>query len=160
MARGHHHRPEEHPHHNHPMHERARGGKIPEEHEGKMHDYTANSEVVKEAEGEERKHGGRGRKRALGGAAVVARKRGGAVHHGKHHVSHHGDGVVVHHHHKDGGAPKKHVEGEGHKTKHRRLDRPGRKRGGGVGADMTPLSSAARAHQAGAHKADADELAE
>ncbi len=40
-----------------------------------------------------------------------------------------------------------------------RLDRPGRKRGGGVGADMTPLTTAAKTTEAGAHKADNDELA-
>lgn len=157
MARGHHHRPEHHPHSDHPVHHMKRGGKIPEEHEGKMHDYTANSEVVKEAEGEERHRGGR--KRAAGG--VVARKHGGAVHHGKHHVSHHhAEAAVVHHHHHKRGGGVKHVDGEGAKTKHRRLDRPGRKRGGGVGADMTPLTTAARTHQAGAHHADNDELAE
>lgn len=33
------------------------------------------------------------------------------------------------------------VHGEAHK---RRLDRPGRKRGGGVGSDVTPLSTASR----------------
>jgi hypothetical protein len=60
---------------------------------------------------------------------------------------------------KDGGKAKKHVAMEGMKTKHRRLDRPGRKRGGGVGADSTPLTTAARATQASDHKADADELA-
>lgn len=34
---------------------------------------------------------------------------------------------------------------DGHGARHR-LDRPGRKRGGGVGADKSPLSSAARTH--------------
>jgi hypothetical protein len=57
-----------------------------------------------------------------------------------------------------GGALKS-LEMEGMKSKHRRLDRPGRKRGGGVGATTSPLSSAAHATQAGDHKADADELA-
>lgn len=54
---------------------------------------------------------------------------------------------------KNGGALKN-LDMEGMKTKHRRLDRPGRKRGGGVGADTTPLTTAARVTQAGAHKAD------
>lgn len=45
-------------------------------------------------------------------------------------------------HKKSGGAAKKEVgKVEGEHKKHR-LDRPGRKRGGGVGADVTPLSSA------------------
>jgi hypothetical protein len=56
------------------------------------------------------------------------------------------------------GGALKHMEMEGVKTKMRRLDRPGRKRGGGVGADATPLSTAARTTEAGAHKADNDEL--
>ena len=55
---------------------------------------------------------------------------------------------------KNGGKAMKHLAMEGAMTKHRRLDRPGRKRGGGVGADMTPLTTAARVTQAGAHKAD------
>ena len=42
----------------------------------------------------------------------------------------------------------------------RRMDRPGRKRGGGVGATLRPLSTAATTTQAGAHKADNDELAD
>lgn len=46
---------------------------------------------------------------------------------------------------KDGG----HVEGK--MMKHR-LDRPGRKRGGGVGADMHPLSTAAKVTDAEEHK--------
>lgn len=60
---------------------------------------------------------------------------------------------------KNGGALKN-LDMEGMKTKHRRLDRPGRKRGGGVGADSTPLTTAARVTQASAHKADGDELAD
>lgn len=150
MARGHHHRPEEHPHHSHPMHEmkRARGGKIPGE-EGHEMSYTAENNVEKEAEGEERKHGGKVKKeRAHGGRAP------------KHHVEHHEAEHVEHHHYRRGGAPKKEVEMEGSKTKHRRLDRPGRKRGGGVGADMTPLSTAARTRQSEGHKAENDELSE
>jgi hypothetical protein len=113
-------------------------------------DYTAESNVVPEAEGKRRKHGGR-TKHAEGGHVS---------HHGKHHVSHahHEAAVVVHHHRKHGGEAMKHVDGEGHKG-HRRLDRPGRKRGGGVGADMTPLTTAAKTTQASAHHADADELA-
>ena len=115
---------------------------------------------------------------------VVALKDGGRSEHaGKHHVAHNAEHGAVHHHHyrkgghvpdmaeehADGGAvgfadgghvkrKKKEVEGEGHKMKNRRLDRPGRKRGGGVGADTTPLSSAATTRQAGAHSAENDEL--
>ena len=47
--------------------------------------------------------------------------------------------------------------GEGMKPKHHRLDRPGRKRGGSVGADRHPLSSAAHAKDAEGHKTDDDE---
>lgn len=36
----------------------------------------------------------------------------------------------------------------------RRLDRPGRKRGGGVGSDMRPLSSAAHVKDAEGHKTE------
>jgi hypothetical protein len=179
MARGHHHRPEEHPHHSHPMHNRARGGSIPGE-EGKEESYTAKpNNVEEEAEGARRRHGGAvkhhvehhegaeevhhhhykkgGRThRATGGAVEL--KRGGAA---KHHVEHHEGAEEVHHHHyKTGGRAKKQVDGEGVKTRHRRMDRPGRKRGGGVGADMTPLSTAARTNQGGSHQADNDELAE
>lgn len=127
--------------------------RIPEEREGEMETYTARpNNEEDEAAGEMRKRGGKAK-----------RARGGSVHKGKHHVVHNGDHEnVEHHHHADGGPvkPKKHVDMEGAKTKHRRLDRPGRKRGGGVGSDMTPLSNAARTQQAGSHRADADELAE
>lgn len=56
-------------------------------------------------------------------------------------------GGKVHKRMKSGG----HVEGHVGK---RRLDRPGRKRGGGVGSDMHPLSSAARVTSADGHHAD------
>lgn len=52
--------------------------------------------------------------------------------------------------------PKKHVELEGADKKHR-MDRPARKRGGGVGADMTPLSTANKTDdRRGPSKADDD----
>lgn len=41
-------------------------------------------------------------------------------------------------------------EVEGHKSK-KRMDRPGRKRGGGVGADLTPMSTASKEKQAQGH---------
>lgn len=50
------------------------------------------------------------------------------------------------------GAKKKHAEAEGMMAK-RRLDRPGRKRGGGIGADTSPLSTAARVKNAEGHDA-------
>lgn len=59
---------------------------------------------------------------------------------------------------KNGGKAMKHVMMDGAMTKHRRLDRPGRKRGGSVGATHHPLSSAAHVTQAGAHKAENDEM--
>lgn len=59
-------------------------------------------------------------------------------------------------HKKGGRVHKKHgggVEhGEGEKPKHHRLDRPGRKRGGGVGANRTPLSTASMTKDAEGHK--------
>lgn len=50
---------------------------------------------------------------------------------------------------KHGGRAKHRVEG--HKAKHH-LGRPGRKRGGRVGADMAPLSSAAKVSHAAERK--------
>ena len=40
----------------------------------------------------------------------------------------------------------------------KRHDRPGRKRGGGVGSDKRPLTSAANASNADGHSTDADEV--
>lgn len=59
-------------------------------------------------------------------------------------------------HKKGGRAHRKHggkaeMRGEGHKPKNHRLDRPGRKKGGSVGADQHPLSSAANTKDAEAH---------
>lgn len=48
-----------------------------------------------------------------------------------------------------------HVEMHGHKSKHR-ADRPGRKRGGGVGADKSPLSSAHSVSGSGRDKGTQD----
>jgi hypothetical protein len=45
------------------------------------------------------------------------------------------------------------MKGE-HEHGRRRLDRPGRKRGGGVGADMHPLSTASRTKNAEGHDTD------
>jgi hypothetical protein len=53
--------------------------------------------------------------------APAALKRGGKVHHGSMPM------------HVDGKAPR-----------HHRMDRPGRKRGGGIGADTSPMTAAAR----------------
>lgn len=86
------------------------------------------SKTVKEADDDGyggHKRGGRAKK-AAGGAALatggaVARKNGGKVHHGSMPM------------HVDGKAPK-----------HHRLDRPGRKSGGGIGADRSPMTAAAR----------------
>jgi hypothetical protein len=72
------------------------------------------SNVAKEAHGEVRKRGGKVK------AKKVMRKHGGKAEEKKHLGK---------------------IEGEAAK---RRLDRPGRKRGGGVGADVTPLSTANR----------------
>ena len=48
---------------------------------------------------------------------------------------------------KRGGKVGKKVHMDGHKSKHR-MDRPGRKRGGAVGADRSPLSTAHKAKSA------------
>ena len=54
---------------------------------------------------------------------------------------------------KAGGKMEHEHEIEGHHGK-KRFDRPGRKRGGGVGADMHPLSTASRVKNAEDHKAE------
>ena len=87
---------------------------------------AADSNVMKEAH--ERKKGGRVHHHGEGEEAKARhdrkeRKRGGGVHHG--HPKHHADGGVEH-----------------HKKMHHGT--PGRKRGGGIGANLTPLSTAAR----------------
>lgn len=75
--------------------------------------YTKDSNVEGEAKGEERKKGGK-----VKAHKKVMRKHGGKTEHKKH---------------------LGHIEGE---EKKHRLDRPGRKRGGGVGADTSPLTTA------------------
>lgn len=59
---------------------------------------------------------------------------------------------------KRGGKVKKKAGGHvhGHMAKHR-LDKPGRKRGGAVGADMKPLSSAYREKDAVGHPTEDDD---
>lgn len=58
-------------------------------------------------------------------------------------------------HRKRGGKMEHHEEHkvDGHHGR-KRLDRPGRKRGGAVGADLHPLSTASRVHDAEDHKAE------
>ena len=144
---------------------RARGGKT--EHgdredttEG-MESYTAKpNKVEEEAEGEERKHGGRAKHERADGGGVATRARGGRMADKEHHETEAEEKREEERKKRARGGALKHLEMEGAKTKHRRLDRPGRKRGGGIGADMTPLSNAARTREAEAHKADGDELAE
>lgn len=87
---------------------------------------AADSNVMKEAH--ERKKGGRVHHHGEGEEAKhrsdrKERKRGGGVHAG--HPKHHSDGGAEHH-------KKMHQEPRG------------RKRGGGIGANLTPLSTAAR----------------
>ena len=112
---------------------------------GKIDSYTNTpNNVEEEAEGKRRARGGRmadeehgesaaeeGAEEGAEGGGRKKRARGGAL---------------------------KNLEMDGHKTKHRRLDRPGRKRGGGVGATLTPLSTAAKTTQGGDHKADGDDM--
>lgn len=95
------------------------------------------SKTVKEAEEDGyggHKRGGKAKHKATGGPVMLANggmagltgapaalKRGGKVHHGSMPM------------HVDGKAPR-----------HHRMDRPGRKRGGGIGADTSPMTAAAR----------------
>jgi hypothetical protein len=106
-------------------------------------DVYAGGNSPTEHEAEERKHGGRA-KRKHGGAAKhhmkhaehhhehpkaehrAKRKRGGHVHHEEHHV-------------------------HGEHAKHR-ADRKARKHGGEIGANMHPLSTAAKGTEPKAHK--------
>jgi hypothetical protein len=114
----------------HHGHHRAGGGRTHEI-------VSGNPDVIKEAEGEEsyakgdeksgddRKHGGKVK----------------AKHHGKHHRKH--GGKVSHH---EG------HEMHGHHPHHRADHKPrGRKRGGGVGADRSPLSTAHKGHAGAGH---------
>lgn len=114
-------------HDKHP--ERKRGGKVHKREDGGM--------VDERQETPERKRGGsilgpESGNDSTAGAEVYAgkgskvlekaekRKRGGSVH-------------------------KKHpMHVEGGKARHGRLDRPGRKRGGGVGADTSPMTAASK----------------
>ena len=86
---------------------------------------SGNPDVKKEAEGkepydegDEKKHGGRAKKRAAGGRAAINQAVGKVL------------GLMT------GGAVKP------------RMDRPGRKMGGRVGSDRSPLSSANRSTSA------------
>ena len=93
---------------------------------------AADSNVMKEAH--ERKMGGRVHHMHGEGEEGKhrhdrkERKRGGGVHHDGH-PKHHADGGKAHHAHMH----------SAHAAKV-----PGRKRGGGIGANLTPLSTAAR----------------
>ena len=102
--------------------------------------YAGKGHVTREAEGEmvnerdEEKRGGRA-KRKKGGKAECKSMGGEAEERSTH-------GRFERKEKKRGGHVAK-MEGKG--AKHR-LDRPGRKRGGGVGSDSSPLTSAARTH--------------
>ena len=114
-------------HHGHPIHhKRARGGGVEDEGEG--HEDNEKAEVYEgagsrtEKEAERRKRGG---KRAAGGqvaAKVAAKPKVPAL--------------AV------GGTPSRHI----------RMDRRGRKRGGSVGADSHPLTEASHLREAEGEK--------
>jgi len=87
-----------------------------------------------EGEGEHAKH--RADKRARGGKAHERKHGGRMAHHGDGHTSHHEHGAM-------------HAKPHGH--------HPGRKRGGGVGANLTPLSTAARISEVTKGEAKEDE---
>lgn len=104
---------------------------------------SGNPDVIKEAEGkepyaegDEKKRGGRAKhhKRASGGKVLGLMTGGSVKHRSDRAAFKHGGGV---HHVKDG-HDMKHKHGS--MTHHR----PGRKRGGGVGSDLSPLSTANR----------------
>lgn len=116
----------------HSEHHRKRGGRAKHHAEGGEIKEAGGNPYV-EAEAHEKKRGGKAEHEGK------HRKKGGkAEHEHEHHGRHRRRGGKAEHEHerKRGG----HVV-EGHHAKHR-LDRPGRKRGGGVGADTSPLSSA------------------
>jgi hypothetical protein len=105
---------------------------------------SGNPDVIKEAEGkeeyakgDEKKRGGKVHKKRAAGGKVLGLMTGGGVKHrsdragfkrGGHVAGAHDDGHEMKNRH-------------GHSMSH---SRPGRKRGGGVGADTSPLSSAHR----------------
>lgn len=107
----------------HEMHKRAAGGKTGEGSGNPEWEAGGQSNAAKEAE--EKKHGGKVRHHGEGEHAKARsdrparRARGGKV-----------DGEKMHHEVK-------------HHSMHHNMA-PGRKRGGGIGANLTPLSTAAR----------------
>lgn len=114
----------EHQHAAHEHHARKRGGRAKHHADGgEIAHGGGDPDVIAEtkpgAHGGEKKRGGKVKHHG----EEHKRKRGGKVHHEEHER-------------KRGG----HVA-EGHHSKHR-MDRPGRKKGGRVGADHAPLSSA------------------
>lgn len=115
--------------HHHGKHHKASGGRT-------HMVVSGNPDVIKEAEGKESYAKGDEK-------PGDARKHGGKVkHHGKHHRKH--GGHVEHH-------PDGH-EMHGHHAHHRADHKPrGRKRGGGVGADRSPLSTAHHGHAGAGH---------
>jgi hypothetical protein len=101
--------------HEHEHHKRARGGGIGEV---DQNDDTK-TEGMEVYSGAGSKTIEKANKRKAGGA-IPARKRGGKVH------------------------KKEPMHVEGGKMMRHRMDRPGRKRGGSIGADTSPLTEAAR----------------
>lgn len=106
---------------------RAAGGKLSSKPE-----FEAGGESNAAKEAEEKKHGGKvhhgeGEKGKHRGDRAPRRARGGKVHHEHHN------------------GPKEMHEVKGHSMKHHHgMSVPGRKRGGGVGADKSPLTTAAK----------------
>ena len=96
-------------------------------------------EDIKESKGKDRAIDKKTEEEAEAGG-YGGHKRGGKVHKRKH-------GGKVHH----GNAPM-HVSGKA--PAHHRMDRPGRKRGGGVGADTSPMTAA---NKLTAPKGDSDQ---
>lgn len=127
-------------------HKKAGGGRLDMK-------VSGNPDVFKEAEGkesyakgDEKKRGGRAKHKRAEGGKVLGLMTGGGVKHRADKPAfkrggHVGPGGSRKEHMHDGHTMKEH---HGHAMSHHR---PGRKRGGGVGADLSPLSSAYRSEK-------------
>lgn len=103
---------------------------------------SGNPDVIKEAEGkepyakgDEKKRGGRAKHKRADGGKVLGLMTGGSVKHRSDRAAFKHGGHVGHLH-----------DGHDMKNKHGSMThhRPGRKRGGAVGSDLSPLSTAYR----------------
>lgn len=127
----------------HHMKERASGGKV-------VAYAGGDSNVLKEAK--ERKRGGHVKKEPMHGEGEHSKRRSDRRARGGHIKFHHLEkrehqSEMDREHEREGMGRKRggHVEHEHHgKVEHHHVMHRGRKRGGGIGANLTPLSTAAR----------------